>query len=581
MYTRLENVRIVIALLKEYNIKHLVLSAGQSNYPFVHSVENDPFFTCYSVVDERSAAFFAMGIAQQLNEPVAISCTASTACCNYLSAITEAYYQKIPVLVLTSDRDIRRRGQLETLLIDQDHMYEGVCKKEIVLPDINSDEDRRYCERIVNEALLELDHHGKGPVHINMPSYGKENAVDVEKLPCLKRMYRHNTDKMESWLNKKEKLCQTSKVMLLCGQHETFSEEELKYIDLFHEQYNCVVVAEHMGNLRRPYVINFNPIVTNTTGKALQELAPDIIISFGTHIQDGWERIKEMHPAHWNINQDGAVIDAYSGLTDIFECTLLEFLKFFVECSEDSAHKNDGEFENRWREAGNGIKCPDVPLSHVFAVENMMKKLPERGILHLSIQNSIRLAQYFTIPDGIKCYANLGGLGIDGSMSTFLGQAVATSDPAYLIIGDLSFFYDMNCLKIKHITSNTHIMLLNNGGGAEFYQNNGINDTLDLHTAAKHHSHAKNWAESCGFEYIEIKNKEEFENNINCFMGQHERPILMEVFTDLEIDMNSLKRLYEENLVADPENPIKHCARKVLGPKGVEMAKKVVGVLRR
>lgn len=578
MYTRLVNVQIVIALLKKHGIRHLVLSAGQSNYPFVHSVESDPYFTCYSVVDERSAAFYALGIAQELGEPVAISCTASTACCNYISAITEAYYQRVPILVLTSDRDIRKRGQLETLMIEQDHMFCDITKKEIVLPDINQPGDFRYCERMVNEAILELEHRGKGPVHINMPSYGKENAVDVEELPKVHKICRFEYAKQQAWAQKKEELQRAKRIMLLIGQHEAFTEQELCALDEFQKKYNCVVVKEHMGNVNRPYVLNMNPVISNTSGGPLQELAPDILITMGTHIQVGWSRFEEMHPVHWCVNENGDLVDVCESLTDIFECTDLQFLKYFAS-EIDSV--NDNEFYGRWKEAVGAITCPTLPLCHVFSIQNLLQRLPQKGILHLSIQNSIRLAQYFDVPEGVKCYANLGALGIDGSMSTFLGQAVVNPAPAFLVIGDLSFFYDMNCLKIRHTQNNVHIMLLNNGGGAEFYQNNGRNETIDLHTAARHTSDAKAWATACGFKYYGVKTKEEYLGVIDEFVGKHDAPSIMEVFTDLETDMNALRELNRVNCVMDPEPRLKAAARKVLGQKGVAVAKKVLAPLRK
>lgn len=578
MYTRLENVQIVIALLKKHGIKHLVLSAGQSNYPFVHSVENDPYFTCYSVVDERSAAFFAIGIAQELGKPVAISCTASTACCNYSSAITEAFYQKIPLLVLTSDRDVRKRGQLETLMIEQDHMYRDITKKEVTLPDINQPGDFRYCERIVNEAILELEHRGKGPVHINMPSYGKPNQVDVETLPEVHMITRYEYAKQKDWEEKKRELLSAKRIMLLIGQHETFTEAEQAALDRFQKHYNCVIAEEHMGNVNRPYALNMNPVISNTSGGPLQELAPDILITMGTHIQAGWDRFAKMHPNHWCVNENGDLVDACESLTTVFECTDLQFLEYFSESVET---ENDGEFYGKWQAAVDAITCPQLPLCHVFSIQNLLSRLPEKGILHLSIQNSIRLSQYFDIPEGVKCYANLGGLGIDGSMSTFFGQAAVNPNPAFLIIGDLSFFYDMNSLKIKHNQSNIHIMLLNNGGGAEFYQNNGKNETIDLHTAARHTSDAKAWAEACGFKYYGITSKEEYMGAIDEFVGTHDAPALMEVFTDLETDMNALRELNRANCVTDPEPRLKAMARRILGPKGVELAKKVIAPIRK
>ena len=171
MYTEVRSYQIIIDLLKQNGIKNCVLSAGSRNVPFVHSVEEDDFFNCYSVVDERSAGYFALGLAQELNEPVVISCTSSTATCNYWPPVAEAYYQNVPIIVLTSDRDLRRVGQWEDQLIDQVDMYDRHVRKSVNLPVINDKDDEIYCERLVNEALLELNNNGaKGPIHINVPT---------------------------------------------------------------------------------------------------------------------------------------------------------------------------------------------------------------------------------------------------------------------------------------------------------------------------------------------------------------------------------------------------------------------------
>ena len=168
MYTELKVYQQIIAALKKYGIKHCVLSAGSRNVPFVHSVEKDSFFNCYSVVDERSAGYFALGLAQELNEPVVISCTSSTATCNYWPPVAEAFYQNVPIVILTSDRNPSMLGQWEDQMIDQVGMFDRHVKKSVNLPIINDEDDEYYAERLINEALLELNHNGKGPVHIDI-----------------------------------------------------------------------------------------------------------------------------------------------------------------------------------------------------------------------------------------------------------------------------------------------------------------------------------------------------------------------------------------------------------------------------
>ena len=184
MYTELKNYQIIIAMLKKYGIRHLVLSAGSRNVPFVHSVESDPFFKCYSVVDERSAGYFAIGLAQELNEPVLISCTASTASCNYYPPVAEAFYQNVPLVILTSDRNPEMMGQREDQMINQVGMFDRHVRKSVNLPLINNKSNENYCERLLNEALLELNHNGtSGPVHINVPMDSYNRTFNVKVLP--------------------------------------------------------------------------------------------------------------------------------------------------------------------------------------------------------------------------------------------------------------------------------------------------------------------------------------------------------------------------------------------------------------
>ena len=207
MYTELKAYQIIIALLKKYGISHCVLSAGSRNVPFVHSIEEDPYFHCYSVVDERSAGYFALGLAQELNEPVVISCTSSTATCNYWPPVAEAFYQGVPIVVLTSDRDPAMLGQWEDQMIDQVGMYDRHVRKSVNLPIINSRDDEIFCQRLVNEALLELDHRGTGPVHINVPMKSYNNSFNVKTLPDVTKIDRLGINDNDSeWDKKIEKL---------------------------------------------------------------------------------------------------------------------------------------------------------------------------------------------------------------------------------------------------------------------------------------------------------------------------------------------------------------------------------------
>ena len=573
MYTKLVNFQILIALMKKHGIKHIVISAGQTNYPFARSVETDDDFTCYSVVDERSAAFFAMGLSQELQEPVAIVCTASTACCNYLSAVTEAYYQGIPLLVITCNKDIRDLGQQKLLMIRQDNMFENVTKKEVQLPEVNGKKDFIYCQRLVNEALLELDHFGKGPVHIDVPNYGQPYSVTDEKLPDVQQIMRHTSaDNIDGYCNK---LSKAERILVICGQGH-YSDKAQEQLSIFSSKYNCVIAAEQMANLNIDNVININR-VTTAPGILPDNLIPDIMITMGRNIMDPtWNKFRGKNFEHWYVDVSGNVVDPCDRLTDIFQYSAEELFNKFNDYGSDLS--NDKVFYNDWKASYNKIDIPELPLCHITVINELFNNLPQEGIIHYSIYNSIRISQHFDLPKGFTAYANMGALGIDGCLSTFIGQSVIADKPAFLIIGDLSFFYDMNALKIKHIKNNVHILLLNNSGGAEFYQNNGWYDTLDLHTAAKHSNKAEDWAKSNNFEYISVHNKEELKEKMQYFVKDHNSPIMLEVFDNIKVDMESLYAMNNINNLSPSNNSsIKNIAGKILGESGKKIVKSIIG----
>ncbi len=550
MYTVEKNVQIVIALLKKHNIRHLVLSPGARNVPFVHSVENDSFFKCYSYVDERGAAHFAMGMAQELQEPVLISCTSSTACCNYLPAITEAYYHGVPLVVLTSDRDPRREGQMEDLMIHQNGMYRDVCRKYVQLPTVNTSEDFVYCERLVNEALLELQHHGSGPVHINMPVYTNLSKF-TDTLPEVRKICRHEIDKNEEeWNAQKVILESARKVMVIYGQTDTVSNDEVQLLERFVEKYNGVVIAEHMANVESEYVLNPYLLFEAMTPQCFpEELMPDLIITLGGRVSSKLKSLLRAHSnkfKHWRVNEDGDVVDVFNTLTDVFECSSLYFLKFFTE----ERNIIDLSYYNIWQEYMKKIIFPKLPFSNVSTICKVMERIPEESNLHLSVLNNIRIAQYFPRKQNVRVYANLGACGIEGAVSTFLGQASVTSRLSFLFVGDLSFFYDMNAVWNRYIRGNVRILMINNGGGAEFHLNFGtiMPDTVDQFVAASHDSSAKAWVESQGFIYISAKNEVELMDNLPRFVAEDSKaPIFFEVFTDRKIDGAIVRKIYEIN----------------------------------
>lgn len=551
--------QLIIPMLKEFNIRHIVISPGSRMREFVLAVEEDPFFTTYDVTDERSASYFALGLSQQLNEPVVITCTSSTATTNYVPGVTEAFFQNVPIIVLTGDRDPYMLGCQEDQMINQVGMYDRIVRKSVTLPIVRTQADEWYCERLLNEALLELNHHKMGPVHINVPVpaviFWNDDKPIIE-YPKVKRIRRYEiSEKYQVELSKKVKeLASAKKILVLAGQN--VRNFDVKLLEVFFSKYNCTVHAEHMGNIESSCKLNLAACSEVIPEDKFDEFVPDILISFHGTIaitRNLKEGLRTKKCQHWLIDEAGDVIDAYKNLTDIFECTPEEFFSFFNNNAPKGINNNK-EYYNKWLTASKGNIDFTIPFSNVYAVGNFIKKMPDNSNLHLSILNSIRISQYYQLPKGTKVYANVGTDGIDGCLSSFFGQAASSSCENFIIVGDLSFFYDMSSLRIKHNKANCHILLINNHGGNEFYQQ-PIMPTTPQGLGASHHNNAKAWAESVGFNYLSASSSEEFDKNVSKFVNSNNKqPVLFEIFTDQIIDREtvfalrgSYRRQYDDN----------------------------------
>lgn len=251
--------QLVIPMLKEFNIRHIVISPGSRMREFVLAVEEDPFFTTYDVTDERSASYFALGLSQQLNEPVVITCTSSTATTNYVPGVTEAFYQNVPIIVLTGDRDPYMLGCQEDQMINQVGMYDRIVRKSVTLPIVRTQADEWYCERLLNEALLELNHHKMGPVHINVPVpaviYWNDDKP-ITEYPKVKKIRRYEiSEKYQVELSQKvNELARAKNILVVAGQN--VRNFNVKLLEDFFSKYNCTVHAEHMGNIESPCKLN-------------------------------------------------------------------------------------------------------------------------------------------------------------------------------------------------------------------------------------------------------------------------------------------------------------------------------------
>ena len=552
MYSDNKSVQILISLLKEFYVRHAVLSPGTRNVPIVHSLEKDSFFQCYSIVDERSAAYFAMGLVLETRQPVLISCTSGTAATNYTSAICEAFYQHLPLVVLTSDRNLYYLNQLEDQMIPQAELYKGVTKKSITLPIIKDDNDYWYCRRIINEALLEMNHHGSGPIHINIPTEWGLFAqnFNTEDLPVFKPIKIVSAKELfkGKTLDEVQKLKDKKRILINYGQRRPVNEAEQQVIESFVLKYSCAIAVESTANLNCKGTINTWLISQVLTKEMFTEYAPDLVISLGDNYVSKIKNLLKSCPdnfEHWTVNEEGAVVDQFKKQTRVFECTPMEFFNYFDENGGQPLEKN--EYLEFWKSRIDSLGIPDFPFSNNYAMQELIKRLPPNSLLHLGNGMPVHLAQLFPSDESIVSYCHSSTTTIDGTLSTFIGQAAVSKKPCLMFIGDLGFFYDMNALWNRYVGKNVRILLSNNEGGETFHWNVARDiDTVNLHTAAEHFAVAKGWVESRGFKYLSARNKEEFDKLLPEFMSKDvDGPMFFEVFTKKETDARILLDYYE------------------------------------
>lgn len=577
MYSSLRHVQYLIAGLKEKKIKHIVISPGNSHNAIVRSVEDDSFFKTYSIVDERSAAFFALGLIQELNNPVAIVCTAGTAALNFLSGTTEAYRRNMPLIAITADKLPIYIDQNEDQMINQSVFFDSITKFQVSLPIINDKKDEWYCKRILSEVFLHINDKNTGPVQINVPieegmlAIGK--SFTCSKLPFISLIDKVEVDSSDAIWSDKIKLLQNKRVAILCGQNWVRSLIDEEILEEVYRKLNCIIVVDNLANINCQGTVNSSIMATVWDRTFL----PDIVITLGGNFVSNVKYIlkkNENEYLHWDVNNSGKVMDQFRHLSTIFEMSENSFLSKIVEYSS----YNNSEYFEYISERCSLFEIPRFEFSIAYSVQKLIENLPDNSVLNIGNSTSIRISQYFPIDKGINVYCNRGINGIDGTVSTFIGQSAATKKLSFIIVGDLAFFYDMNALWNKYVGSNVRILLINNQGASLFHINQGLENypKLNSNVAAEHFTSAKAWCESLGFQYLSAGDEYKFEENLKVFVsGKSDKPIIFEVFTKKEIDAKVYNSFIKKNkqLSGDYKDKMKDSIKSVLGGKNVKRLK--------
>ncbi|MDD4920891.1 MAG: 2-succinyl-5-enolpyruvyl-6-hydroxy-3-cyclohexene-1-carboxylic-acid synthase [Bacteroidales bacterium] len=547
MLSTKKNVLQTVALLKAHGVDHIVISPGSRNAPLTDCFSQDPFFKCFSIVDERSAGYFAIGLINKLKKPVTLCCTSGTALLNYAPAVAEAFYQELPLVVVSADRSPAWIGQMDGQTLPQQGAFGQMVRKSVQLPEIHSEEDTWYCNRLINEALMACTFESAGPVHINIPISEPLFDFTEAALPPARKINAFPGNRMADMNPFSARWNESAKRMILIGQMPQ-NKELTTLLEILAQNLDCVVLCEHLSNAVSPsFIGNFDALICSLTESESEALTPDLLITLGGHVVS--KRVKKYfrnHPPknHWHMTPSGMCPDSFQCLTDLIKTDPLYFFKELK--TMDSRDKG---FAGTWIQASSQIAAPEknMPFSDIAVVGSFLRRLPEKSSLFVGNSSSVRNIQLYPMPANTEVFCNRGTNGIEGSISTASGYAAVHNGLTFLLIGDLSFFYDLNGLWNKSITGNLRILLINNGGGGIFNLLPGLDksEALGPYIAAQHNSSAEGWVHAAGFGYLKAENTSQLEKSLSEFVvAKSDRAIVLEVFTSPNINKSAFNSYY-------------------------------------
>ncbi len=559
----------LVSLLGGLGVRDVVLCPGSRNAPLVHALSHGlEKAVCHSVVDERSAGFYALGLSLGSGLPVVVCCTSGSAVANLLPAVSEAFYQGVPLIIVSADRPECWLGQQAGQTLPQRDLFGAMVRRAVYLPEPHSDEDRWYCNRLLNEALLGAFYPVVGPVHINIPisnpivclQESPEVALPIGNTAVSKRLQggrlvrHHFSCQVEAPdLGKLlERLGRFERKMILVGQRAWGVDLDkgggMPFPQSLRE--HCLCIGESLCN-SEVEICSLDALLGSLSEEGRRSLQPDLLITLGGHVVSNKMKqyLRDYPPMEtWQVSPDPAVVDLFWGLTDLVTTRVEPFLEAVVHHLNRDA--GGSRYAEEWRERIAHLPAPQARFCSLGVIGCLLSKLPREGVvLHLANSSAVRYAELFRKDHLLLTFCNRGTSGIEGSLSTALGFARRRPELLHvLVIGDLSFFYDLNALGLPEVGSNVRVLLLNNQQGSIFHSLPGLEmDTVsERYITATHCLQAKGWAESCGWEYLSVHDEKELAAGMSHLAGQADRPRLLEAFLSSEDEMDELKNYFKQ-----------------------------------
>jgi len=534
IYPKIPLAQSIIEICKAKGLTDIVISPGSRNAPLTIGFANNSDFKCYSIADERCAAFFALGMAQQMKKPIAIVCTSGSALLNYYPAVAEAFYSQIPLVIISADRPTEKIDIGDGQTIRQRNVYENH-----ILYSANLTEEASHENDLKISDAITLALNKKGPVHINAPFEEPlyETATALSVVPIISKTVFESPIFEEDLSQYISQWNASKKKLVLVGVNDPNLIDD-SIINQLANDPSVVVFTETTSNLHHPnFADNIDTLITPFADEDFKDFQPEILLTFGGMVVS--KRIKaflrKYRPkAHWHIDTLRAY-DTFSALTKHFKTDPNEFFKDFLSKvkNTDSNYNQKMQELRALRKKKHDLYLSKIPFSDFTVFEKVIPSLPKNSQLQISNSSAIRYAQLISIDSTIEVFCNRGTSGIDGSTSTAIGAAFASKKQTVLITGDISFLYDSNALWNTYIPNNFKIILINNGGGGIFRILPGHQETPVFNTffETSHCLTAEHLAKMYQFEYFTASDYKSLETSLNEFYSENEKPSILEIFT--------------------------------------------------
>ncbi len=515
---RKSHIALMAALLKAKGVKHVVIAPGSRNAPLIQSFYKEFGENCLSIVDERSAGYFALGIALKTQTPVVVITTSGTAVLNLAPAIAEAFYQGVPLIAITADRPAEWLGQQDNQMIRQQNVFVNNCKASFEMPvECTCEDDLWLSNRIVNEAFNKAGTGKFGPVHINVPlreplyeelPLFTEHTIIETVIPTV---FEIDTELLSSWNKAK-------RILIVCGQ-QAYDSNLNTILNQFASDSRVVVLSESTGNISGDTILQNPDLLFQYAQKELTNLQPDLLVYYGGQVVS--KRIKNylrtVSGEVWYISPNGQQVDTFKNLTKVIQADLTGL---FASLYKNVEIVTSSDYSHQWQQLYTKtleaveLQTETVEFSDLWVTKQIANKLQTRDILFAGNSSMIRYLQFFT-NKAVQVFANRGTSGIDGCVSTAVGIAKVSDQKVIAVVGDLSFVYDSNGLWNKNLPVDLKIIVVNNKGGGIFSMIPGPSQQVGFEEffQAHHSVSIEKITEAFGVDYYFCSDAEGFEES--------------------------------------------------------------------